>query len=126
MKAYCKFCGCHFPDEFEKTLEAPCNFWGEHGLANVGKEVKKELWEWLFSAPIDKLNVLYKIDMPITFNAVPMLSGNAFEDIVVNWKELTEEEKQEFQRHWFRDRAAGKPLPPMPMHFGGIHESKKE
>lgn len=126
IKAYCKFCGIHFPDDFEKTLLPPCNFWGEHGLSNIDKDIKKEVWEWLFSAPIDKLNVLYKMDMPITFNANPMVSGGGFEDIVVNWKEMNEEEQQEFQRNWFKDRLAGKPMPITPIHYGGIFNDKKE
>lgn len=121
MKAYCKFCGCHFPQDFEKTLEPPCNFWGEHGLSNIDVEVKREMWDWLFSAPVDKLNVLYKMDLPITFNANPMVSGGAFEDIVVNWNEMTEEEQQEFQRSWFKDRLMGKPMPPLPTVFKGLY-----
>jgi len=117
VKAYCKFCGVHFPDDFEKTLSAPCNFWGEHGMSNLTVEVKKEVWDWLFSAPIDKLNVLYNIDMPITFNAVPTASGGRFEDIVMNWADLSEEDKQSFQRNWFKDRQLGLPLPPLPLHY---------
>lgn len=119
IKAYCKFCGCHFPQDFEDTLKAPCNFWGEHGLSNVAVEIKKEIWDWLFSAPIDKLNILHNLDMPITFNAVPVGKGMKFEDFVVNWSALNEEERQEFQRDWFRDRQMGLPMPQLPIHYGG-------
>ena len=118
MKAYCTFCGCHFPDEFEKTLEPPCNFWGEHGLSNVSKGIKKEIWDWLFSAPIDKLNVMYKMSMPIKFNAVPMAVGAGFDSIVSNWSDLTEKEKQDFQRLWFKERMSGRKPPPIPFHYG--------
>ena len=126
MKAYCKFCGCHFPQEFEKTLKSPCNFWGEHGLANVDAKIKKEIWDWLFSAPIDKLNVLYSIDMPISFSAIPMISGGGFEDIVNNWEELSVEEKQEFQRSWLKDRQAGLPMPQVPIYYQKENDEKEK
>lgn len=119
MKAFCSFCGCHFPQDFEKTLIAPCNFWGDHGMSNFSVEVKKEFWDWLFSMPVDKMHILYGVDLPVSFKAVPIAQGNKFEDIVLNWAELSEEDKQTFQRNWFKDRSLGLPLPPLPLHYLG-------
>ena len=61
MKTYCKTCTIHFIDEFEKTLETPCNYWGDIGMTNIPVDVKKKLWDWIFSLPADELPMKYKI-----------------------------------------------------------------
>lgn len=116
MKVGCKFCGIHFAHDFEKTLESPCNFWGDAGLANISPEDKKKLWDWCFSFPSDEFFVKYKVGLGFKWSAQPLVERLKWENIVTNWKDMTEEEKQEFQRNYF----AGKfPDTGLPIVYGG-------
>ena len=117
MKAHCNMCGCHFPQDFKRTLEVPCNFWGDRGLGNLPADAKQEIWDWLFTMPADKINILFNLDFQVSFKATPLPKGVTFVEIVKNWNELTEEQKQDFQRNWFKERTLGMPIPPLPIHY---------
>lgn len=99
MKVICKNCGCHF--KFEETLQMPCNYWGDRGLANLPVKDKKKLWNWMFKAPFDELYIKYDLAFEMDFTANRVLDKVKFEDIVENWNQLLEEEKQKFQKEYF-------------------------
>lgn len=102
VKESCKFCGVHFPQDFEKTLLPPCNFWGDRGLSNAPVEIKKKIWDWVFSCPADEIFITCNVSFVSEWFALPVPDSAKFENIVQNWNSLSEKERQDFQRSWFR------------------------
>lgn len=102
MKLGCYTCGCHFPQDFDITLTSACNFWGDHGLTNVSIDMKKEIWDWLFAMPSDKLAILERIGLAINFAGVALEQKYTFEKLVPNWNTMTEKERQDYEREHFK------------------------
>ena len=115
MKTGCKFCGCHFKEDFEKTLEPPCNYWGDKGMDNLPVEIKKKVWEWVFSTPAPDVKHHGKSDFIMDFKAIPEHRSTVFKDMVKNWSELTDDQRKEFQRNYFKE-GKGNPYG-LPIHY---------
>lgn len=109
MKTSCRFCGIHFVDEFEKTLKPGCNYWGDKGMGNASNVFKKQCWDWVFSMPADSA-LGEDIMLTFDFAALPVTGKSMFVDMVPNWNDLTEDERKEFQRNYFKDLQKGMPL----------------
>lgn len=103
MKVFCTNCGIHFPYDFQLTLSPLCNFWGEHGMANLPLKGKEDVWNWLFHAPADSLAVEYNLGLAIMFHAQPIDRSDTFEDNVPGWDKMTEQEKQDYERQHFKN-----------------------
>lgn len=104
MKVFCKTCDLHFRNEFEKTLEPICNYWGAIGMSNVPVELKKKVWDWQFSAPIDEMVVSCKLSFSFVFSTTPIQKGDTFEEIIEGYSTMTDEERREAQREYFRNK----------------------
>ncbi len=111
MKAYCNHCGVHFINEFETTLKPICNYWGDLGLANLDVDLKKKLWDWIFLLPSDEVFIRTGVGISIAIKGVPVEKKDEFEHMVTNWSSMSEEEKQEFQRNYFKGKIPNNGMP---------------
>jgi hypothetical protein len=102
MKFYCKVDGIHFPQDFEMTLKAPCNFWGDMGMSNVSEPMKLKIWDWIFSAPSDELALKEKTGLSIGITGVALSEDKQFKSVVPGYEDMTEEQQQQFQRDYFK------------------------
>lgn len=102
MKTFCVACDIHFIDEFEKTLLPPCNYWGDMGMSNLDVELKKKVWDWLFSLPADEIGIKASLGIGVEIRAVPISNEDTFEAIVPGYVDMNEEEKKKAQKVYFR------------------------
>ena len=98
MKIGCSVDVIHFPQDFEDTLKSPCNFWGDCGMANMSKENKKKIWDWVFSMPADEIAIMESISMIIEFKGVPFKEEDKWENRFPGYNDLTEAEQPDLQR----------------------------
>lgn len=101
MKAFCGVCMIHFKDEFDNTLKAPCNYWGDLGMGNLENDLKRKLWDWLFLLPSDEIGLKSGIGVAISLQGVPIEDGDKFENLIPGYKDLSEEQRKQAQRDWF-------------------------
>lgn len=111
MKTFCKNCGAHFPVDFPKTLVPPCNFWGEHGMSNVPEDYKLKIWNWIFSGPFDEA-IGFGMQISFSFMAGKYDPTNTFEAMVEGWADMSELEKQDYERQHFDYINTNGSLPP--------------
>lgn len=107
MKFYCTVDGVHFKQEFEKTLEPPCNLWGEMGMSNVPVALRKKLWEWYFTMPSDEIALSCKISVGLVFKIGAIEPGDEFKNKVKGYEDWTEARQQEFQKEYFKRKGRG-------------------
>jgi len=99
MKLYCLDCGCHFADEFEKTLK--CNFWVHRGLQKLTRKQKKKIWDYLFSFDTDSFAAETGITLSIDMGG-EKYNGNEFEKTVPGYKGWDDKTRRNFQKNWFK------------------------
>jgi len=102
MKFGCRVCGAHFKDEFEKTIVSPCMWWQDIGLSSLSKKHKKRLWKNLSDIPYDEIAGEYNIALAVTVVGHPLQKVLNFEEFVPGYNEMTEEERKEYQRKYFK------------------------
>lgn len=102
MKIFCKACGIHFPQDFDLTFISPCNYWGDLGMTNIPPVLKRKFWDWLFQMPSDELSG-YGIGIGVQFLVGVVEDYNKFENMVPEWPTMTEEQRQSFQRKYFKE-----------------------
>jgi hypothetical protein len=103
MKVFCKVDGIHFPQDFERTLKPPCNYWGDMGMGNLQEDLKKKFWDWLFSMPSDEIGLKSKIGIAVDFKTVALENGDWFANTIPGYNEMSEEEQQDAQRNGLRN-----------------------
>lgn len=97
MKVSCKTHGVHFGNEFEATLK--CDFWKDRGLEKLKKDDKKQIWDWMFSFPFDEFATRTGKSLAIEWWGQDY-SGNEFEAVFEDYKNLSDEERQDFQKKY--------------------------
>ena len=101
MKVFCPDCGCHFNEDFEKTLK--CSFWKSRNLDKLPKKYKKILWKWVFSSPQDELvkgaGCVLHFDWRATSEKY---TGNEFVKYVPGYKDWPDKRCRQFQREYFK------------------------
>lgn len=105
MKVYCNTCILHFPHEFQKTLKPPCNYWGQSGMATLPTKLKRKVWNWLFSMPSDEIAVACGIGLWFEIGAAPIVEERKFENLIPGYTNLTEEQRQQAQKEWYKKKA---------------------
>lgn len=106
MKLHCKNCGCHFPDEFEETLEQECTFWKARGFPDdFPEKYYRKIWDAMCSIPYDEIAdetgiCLTSLDLTARENVV--YSGNEFEELVPGYKDWPDQKRKRFQKAWFK------------------------
>lgn len=103
MKIHCISCGCHFPAEFEDTLNSKCELWQSHNGKKLPIEAKKKVWDWIFSFNSDEFFIKYDINMAFNFSFVKVPPKQQFKNLVPNWEKLSEKEQQEIEKQHFKD-----------------------
>lgn len=104
MKIVCRVCVVHFADEFEDTLKAPCNFWGDIGLSNISNEDKKKFWDWSLTTIADEFFVKYNLRLNHQcFFDIPT-DEEKVENSIPNYKTMSEEEKKQAQKEYFKEK----------------------
>lgn len=101
MKVFCKTCGIHFPEEFERTLGKGCGFWSRSGLEILPKEDKVRLWNWLFAFNFDELFVRTGVSLESGFHRA---STDSWESYFPGYPRLSEEEQRELQHLYYKLR----------------------
>lgn len=103
MKIFCKTCGVHFPQDFDKTLQVSCNLWGDSNMSNLDKDLKKKIWDWLFLMPADEIYIKTSgLQLVVSFGAKFIAEEKVnWPGIFSNYEEMSEEQKQEAQRAYF-------------------------
>lgn len=104
MKLYCNTCTIHFSDEFDKTMEPPCNYWGDMGMANLPAEEKKKIWEWMFFLNVDEIAIKYKIAIQFGISGFAIDPATEFINLIPGYTTMTELEKREAQREYVRNK----------------------
>jgi hypothetical protein len=103
MKAFCSSCGCHFPDEFEDTLQSWCGYWWNNGLFELPKKYKKMIWDWQFSLPVDEIAKKTGIILHYSFSVSKnKYKENEFERNVKYYKNWPDKKRKEFQKNYFK------------------------
>jgi len=98
MKFGCRVDGIHFKQDFEKTFIPPCDFWGDLGMGNLPKELKKKFWDWIFAMPADEIGLKCKIGISVSFQTAPIMEDSQYINMIEGYKDLSEEEQQNLQR----------------------------
>lgn len=111
MKIYDKSCGIHFKDEFDVTLTPPCNFWGEVGMSSLQEDLKKKVWNWLFTMPTDEISIKANLSMHISIGASPIAQEDKFENVIPGYTSMTEEGQKKAQKAYFKAKKEGIPVP---------------
>lgn len=111
MKIGCSQCGCHFRQEFEKTLKPPCNMWGDKGFTNLPVKYKKKLWDWVFKMPSDEISILFDTAIAWMVQGVPILERDKFVNLVPGWEKYDEMRQQDIERWWFIEQNRGNHAP---------------
>lgn len=107
MKFHCSIDGVHFPQEFDDTLKAPCNFWGDIGMSNLDLDLKRKFWDWLFNCPTDEIGIRSQIGISIQFQTIPLDKEDMFKTKVVGYSDWNETQQQQFQKEYFKAFHAG-------------------
>lgn len=102
MKFQCRVDTIHFGDEFEKTLQPPCNFWGDMGAGNMPDDLKKKFWDWLFSMPTDEIGEKCQLGFSVMFQVTPISPYDKFVNKIDGYEFMTEQEQQDLQKQYFR------------------------
>jgi len=104
MKVMCQKCGCHFEEEFNKTVR--CGYWEVLGLQDLSKKNKEAVWKWLFSLPQDRIYGEDGIEIGFSmFGRKPegMIKGeNQFKKLIPEYKGWSEEQRKKFQKDYFK------------------------
>lgn len=108
MKFGCGVDGVHFANEYEQTLKPPCNFWGDLGMSNMPEDLKKKFWDWLFSMPTDEIGLKSSIGIAIQISTAPIKPEDRLENKIVGYNELSDSERQMFQKEYFLRLRKGK------------------
>ncbi len=104
MKLPCRTCGVHFPQDFDKTNEPACNLWGDIGFTNVSREIREKLWIWIFSMPTDEIYLETSLALGFNVYAGYVPKEDSFDSRFPEYKNMTEEQQQEFQRDFFKNK----------------------
>lgn len=104
MKIFCQTDGIHFKDEFKDTLKPPCNFWGDIGMTNLPVKTKYIIWDWMFSLPADEIGLKFNVGISFSVKGIAIAEESRFENIVPDYKKLSEKEQKEFQRQYFKGK----------------------
>ena len=107
MKLYCAVDGIHFVQDFEKTLQPPCNFWGDWGMTNVPVELKRKFWDWVYQMPTDEIALTCKLAISIGFSAHVFEEQDEFKNKIEGYESMSEEEQQQAQRAFFKKAQRG-------------------
>lgn len=102
MKNYCKQHGCHFPEDFNKSLK--CDYWDSMGLKGLDKNLKRMLWLWVFEAPFDLIygKSSYAIEFGFRGKLVDSgLNGEKWEEVSPGYNGISETKKKELQREFY-------------------------
>lgn len=122
MKAFCRQCGCHFPEDFAETQEQDCNWWLSRGFP-LDFEVEHEewarkLWDHMFGIDMDALGD--ETGIMISFGDLRCLEqryeGNQFEgkdpngpvDDHCGYTDWPDEKRRRFQKAFFKYQYSGK------------------
>lgn len=114
MKIFCRVCTIHFIDEFEATIKAPCNFWGDMGMGNLDIDLKKKLWDWMFSMPTDEIGIKSGLGIWIQMGANPIQEEDKFENIIPGYVVMSEEEKKLSQKEYIKNKQHQQPYQTAP------------
>ena len=103
MKIFCKSCGCHFRDEFERTLRKTCSFWYGVNLEGLPKKYKKRVWDWFFSLHSDEIadKTGYLIEL-VWRGSNKKYKGNEFEATIPGYKDWPDKKRRAFQKDYFK------------------------
>jgi hypothetical protein len=105
MKMHCRTCGCHFDDDFEETLKPECGMWRERGFSDdMSEEHKRAIFDAFFSVPVDEIADATGVVTDIQIKAFPGMnySGNQFEEMVPGYLYMTDRERRDFQKRYFK------------------------
>jgi len=109
MKTYCTTCGCHFPEDFQETMEPECTFWSSRGFPVEFENREKwlqEIWTAMFSVDADAMANECKVaitllDLKAYTNIQAVDDGvNQFEEHVPGYKDWDDEKRKRFQKAW--------------------------
>jgi len=112
MKTYCTTCGCHFPEDFQETMEPECTFWSSRGFPVEFENREKwlqEIWTAMFSVDADAMANECKVaitllDLKAYTNIQAVDDGvNQFEEHVPGYKDWDDEKRKRFQKAWIKE-----------------------
>lgn len=105
MKVQCSQHGCHFPQEFEQTLQPDCPYWHVMGASGMSIESRRKIWDWLFSMPADEIFITDNLQFSFSMSFSRTQVGTTFKEMVPGWEEMKEADRQLFEKEYFKDPA---------------------
>lgn len=111
MKAFCRTCGAHFPQEFEITLTNRCSFWRDRGLAKLPERYKMIIWDWFFMLPMDQIfgetKYLLAVQIIGRKSSIKQRAKFAWHKVIKGYNRMSEQQRQAFQRDFYKKEFGG-------------------